>query len=88
MPIYEYHCADCELTSTDLVSTWRDRKDAIPCPKCGNDTRFIISAPGAIYPPYPEYDGGNVWKGTAIEGIDGDNPVTHESVIPFVDLGK
>ena len=88
MPIYEYHCASCDQRHSDLVTTWRDRKDSIPCPDCGDEARFVISVPGAIYPPYPEYDGGNIWKETALEGMDGRNPATHESVTPFVDLGK
>ncbi len=88
MPIYEYHCDDCDRVSSSITTSWRDRRDSIPCPECGKPCRFIISVPGAIYPPYPEYDGGNVWKGTALEGIDGRNPATHESETPFVDLGN
>ena len=87
-PVYEYRCRPCQATSTDITTSWRHRSASIPCSLCGRPAGLVPSAIGAVYPPYPQVDGGEVWKGTPLEGVDGRNPVTHKSDTPFVDLGS
>ncbi len=50
MPIYEFHCEDCERDSEVLVRS--SRWEGTPCPKCGSTrlakkfSTFAASVPG------------------------------------------
>lgn len=43
MPLYEYHCEDHH--STELVSSFKNRKDSVPCSVCGKPAYYAISTP-------------------------------------------
>lgn len=88
MPIYEHRCEDCKKITVDITSTWKDRREQVICSGCGGNAPHVPSVPGAVYPPYPSVDGGEVWTGTPLEGTDGGNPVTFVSDKPFVDMGS
>jgi putative FmdB family regulatory protein len=48
MPLYEYKCADCEI-SFDALRAMSDADAPIACPKCGSeDTGRMISLFSAI----------------------------------------
>lgn len=47
MPTYENFCPECD-TVTEQFCSVADRKQFIPCPKCGGSAERIISAKGSI----------------------------------------
>jgi putative FmdB family regulatory protein len=49
MPIYEYHCTDCDHHFDRLVLSIRDTPPAAACPVChSDDVRRLISAPAVL----------------------------------------
>lgn len=42
MPIYEHACTKHGVFET-LVSSWRERKDTRPCPKCKRASKAVVS---------------------------------------------
>ncbi|MBU1707609.1 zinc ribbon domain-containing protein [bacterium] len=55
MPIFEYHCSNCDARFEEWVSTWRDG-EKIKCPHCGSEeterqvSRFASGSSGSISP--------------------------------------
>lgn len=43
MPLYEYYCEDHH--STDIVCSYKHRKDVVPCQVCGKDAFYTVSIP-------------------------------------------
>jgi putative FmdB family regulatory protein len=43
MPIYEYNCADCELTF-ELMRPFSEADKEASCPRCHNQARRIMSS--------------------------------------------
>jgi putative FmdB family regulatory protein len=43
MPYYEYHCEDHH--STEVLVSYKNRKDVVPCEVCGKDAYYAISLP-------------------------------------------
>jgi putative FmdB family regulatory protein len=44
MPVYTYRCLDGH--HTDVLSSYTDRKDTIPCEKCGKESNLVLVACG------------------------------------------
>jgi hypothetical protein len=43
-PVYEYHC-EAHGRFEDLVLSWRDRREWMACPVCGESSEYIPSLP-------------------------------------------
>jgi putative FmdB family regulatory protein len=44
MPLYEYHCEDCESAFEALIAISAADRDTHPCPQCGGQARRILSS--------------------------------------------
>src|SRR5438874_1383079 len=48
MPIYEYHCGDCNR-DFELLRSVREAKSTQPCPDCDTDAERVISRQWSAY---------------------------------------
>lgn len=77
MPIFDYHCRDCDRRENDVQWIMKDgdAPSERACP-CGGSLVRLIGLP-QVWPPsggWPDVPGPEFLAGTGLEDMDGENP--------------
>ena len=51
MPLYEFHCEDCDGVREELMTFGASKDAQIKCPNCHKKMRRVVSRPGLFLIP-------------------------------------